>query len=87
MVNVAIKKLINPERLAFDLEVLDVDTGKPNLTVKGCTVCKGHLNGPCLKIGQAWINVANFDGELKTAILKALEPWKAQYPGVQFPKE
>ncbi len=87
MVNVAIRKLVNPERLSFDVKFLDEETGMLALEIRGCTVCKGHLNGPALKIGNGWVPVNTFGGTIKSAILKALEPWHAQYPGVQFPKE
>ncbi len=87
MVNTKIKKLINPERLSFDVEFLDDVTGTLDVSVKNCTVCKGYLNGPAIKLGSVWLQIVTFDGDVKRAIIESLKPWHEKYPGVQFPKE
>lgn len=87
MINVSVKRLLGEDRLIFDVDVVDEDTGGLTLQVRGCSIFKGHLNGPAVKIGIRWAPVVSFDGGLKDAILKALEPFKAQYAAVQWPKE
>ena len=71
--------------LRFDVRITDEDTGKLKLRVRGCSVSKGHLNGPSVRAGSSWIPVVEFHGEVKSAILEALAQHRAQYPDVQWP--
>lgn len=88
MVNVENVKLLVNSRVTFNFRVTDEETSELQTVVVGCSIYNGYLNGPAVKLSSGrWMQVNEFYGAYRSAILKALEPFRAQYPGVQWPKE